>query len=359
MVSVAFYNISMDKLSKDQIKIEKTYQIINTRMPDFSMRFFNSMEGILKPSSLYIYSIDIAAFFDYLGSTSCNIKKMNIRDLSKISPEVIEDYVEFVRSSTTNNRKKQPSDNTIHRIICILSAFFDYYFKNGFILFNPVCKVSRPSIPRNPSEGTNMQDNLKLLEYVSKGNLPTEKMSVYQSKLRARDTAILALIMGAGLKTSECLNINIQDLDLEHNCLYVRSRHAPNLIYISPFISEKLSEYLSIRLDMIAVYGHDDALFLSLRMQRLGARELQLLLKKYSSALFGDQQAIKANDLRNAFRRNIFTTSQNLFVTSAITGSATAYLLQKPYSSYLDYYETEKGKDFNPEDLLNNEGGTE
>ncbi len=67
----------MDKLSKDQIKIEKTYKIINTRMPDFSMRFFNSMEGILKPSSLYIYSIDIAAFFDYLGSTSCNIKKMN------------------------------------------------------------------------------------------------------------------------------------------------------------------------------------------------------------------------------------------------------------------------------------------
>ena len=110
---------------------------------------------------------------------------------------------------------------------------------------------------------------------------------------------------------------------------------------------------------MIAVYGHDDALFLSIRMQRLGARELQLLLKKYSSALFGDQQAIKATDLRNAFRRNIFTTSQNLFVTSAITGSATAYLLQKPYSSYLDYYETEKGKDFNPEDLLKKEGGTE
>ena len=343
----------MDKLSKDQLKLDKAYKIINTRMPDFAIRFFKDMERDLKPSTLYVYSVDIAAFFDYLETISFNNNKMNINDLSLITSEVIEDYIEYLGFTAKQSRKKGLSDNTIHTIVCILSSFFDYYFKNGFIIYNPVCKVNRPSIPSNPSEGSSLTDNLKLMEFVSKGNLPGKKAATYQNKLRSRDTAIFALIMGAGLKTSECLDLNIQDVDLEHNCLLIKSRHVPNKVYISPFISEKLSDYLTIRLEMIAEYGHDDALFLSLRMQRLGARQLQLILKKYSSTLFGDERAIKASDLRNSFRRNIFSSTQNPFITAAITGSSTAYLLQQPYASYLEYYENEKGKDFVPEDLLN------
>ena len=63
----------------------------------------------------------------------------------------------------------------------------------------------------------------------------------YQDRLRNRDTAILALIMGAGLKASECVNLDISDIDLVHNCLIVKSRRAPNLIYFSPYITDALS----------------------------------------------------------------------------------------------------------------------
>jgi len=54
-----------------------------------------------------------------------------------------------------------------------------------------------------------MYDNLKLLDFVSKGDLPSEEMIKYQNKLRSRDTAILSLIMGAGIKSSECVELNI------------------------------------------------------------------------------------------------------------------------------------------------------
>ena len=210
--------------------------------------------------------------------------------------------------------------------------------------------VTRPFVSPNPSTGSDMQDNIKLLEYVSKGDLPSESYMKYQNKLRSRDTAILSLIMGVGIKSSECVSLNIQDIDLENNCLTIRSRRNPNQVYFSPYIGEKLGFYLAERLEMIPFYGHDDALFLSLQMKRLGVRSVELLLKKYSSILFGDENTISPRDMRNAFKKNVFSTSKNLFVTAEITGNAASTLLRS-YTPYLEYYETEKGKDFDLKDF--------
>jgi site-specific recombinase XerD len=347
MVIVAFYNLSMDKLSKDQIQLNKANRMIDEHMPEFARRFFNDKKYTFKASSYYAYALDLNEFFDYLGTTSFTINSMKLSDLSKISPEVIEEYVEYVRSATVKGKPKVSSGYTLKRKLCVLSSFFDYYFQKGFIIYNPLLKVNRPITSPNPPPGSDMQDNLKLLEYVSKGNLPSDGMIRYQNKLRSRDTAILTLIIGIGMKSSECVDLNITDIDMEHNCLTIRSRRKPNKVYFSQYIAETLSVYLSERLEMITFYGHDDALFLSLQMKRLGVRSIEKLLKKYSSLLFGDENAIRARDMRNAFKKNTFTQAKNIFITSEITGNATTTLLRS-YAPYLEYYETEKGKDFDP-----------
>jgi len=355
VVMVAFYNLSMDKLSKDLIQLEKVNNLIELHMPDFARRFFNDKKKELMVSSIYVYSIDLSEFFDYLGTTSYDIDKMKLSDLKNITPEIIEEYVEYLRTQTTDKgNHKVNSDQTVKKKLCVLSSFFDYYFLQGVIPFNPLLKVNRPKVPSGPPEGSDMQDNLKLLEFVSKGNLPGDKTMHYQDRLRNRDTAILALIMGAGLKASECVNLDISDIDLVHNCLIVKSRRAPNLIYFSPYITDALSRYLEERLEMIAVYGHDNALFLSLQMKRLCIRSVEILLKKYSSILFGDEHTITPIDMRNAFRKSLFMSSKNMFFTAEMTGTAASTLI-RPCAPYMEIYETEKGKSFNPLKLRDRE----
>ena len=340
----------MDKLSKDQLQLNKANRMIDDHMPEFARRFFNDKKQTFKASSYYAYALELKEFFDYLGTTSYDIDKMKISDMGKITPEVIEEYVEYLRSATVKGKPKVSSDQTLKRKLCALSSFFDYYFQKGFIAFNPLLKVNKPTVSPHPPAGSNMQDNIKLLEYVSNGNLPFKDMIRYQNKLRARDTAILALIIGAGIKSSECVELNISDVDMEHNYLVIRSRREPNQVYFSPYIAEVLSVYLTKRLELITVYGHDDALFLSLQMKRLGIRSIEKMLKKYSSLLFGDENNIRARDMRNSFKKNTFTQAKNIFIASEITGTATSTLLRS-YSPYLDYYESEKGKDFNPKKL--------
>lgn len=80
---------------------------------------------------------------------------------------------------------------------------------------------------------------------------------------------------------------------------------------------QTLSRYISERNEMITYYGHDNALFLSLHMKRLGVRSVELLLKKYSSILFDDEKAISERNLRNSFRSTVFSESKNIFCYSS------------------------------------------
>ena len=347
---VTFYNLSMDKLSKEQILMDKANQMIDEHMPEFARRFFNHKKQTFKAGSYYAYALELKEFFDYLGTMFFDINKMSISDLRMITPEVIENYIEYLRSGKVKGKTKIYSDQTLKRKLCALSSFFDYYSREGFIAYNPLLRVNRPTISHDIPKGSNIQDNLKLLEYVSKGVLPNDGMIKYQNRLRSCDTAILALIIGAGIKSSECVELNIDDVDMEHNCITIKSRKPPNQIFFSSYLAEILNTYLDERLEMIAFYGHDKALFLSLQMRRLGIRSIEMMLKKYSSLLFADDKAIKAKDLRNAFRNTVFAESKSLSVTAALTGND-AYGMLFQYIPFLEYYDSEKGKDFDPKKL--------
>jgi len=354
VVIVAFYNLSMDKLSpKDQNTYSKANKYINERMPEFAQRFFKDKKNLLKPNSYYAYSIELANFFDHLKSTGLFNDPMMLSELSKVTPEIIENYVEKTKMITCKGVKRQISDKTEHRKICAISSFFNYYVKNDFIMLNPVTKINRPYIPNGAGKGSGFIQNLDVLDFVLNGKLP-EKAGIYQDKLRNRDVAMIALMMSTGIKSSECVALDIDDIDLENNLITIKTRKVPNQVYISPVLAKILSNYLSERLTMIPVYGHDHALFLSLQMKRMSIRTLQQFMRKYTSLLFGQEHNITPRDLKNAFRFNSFQDTQNMYIAADINGMS-SNTLYRYYLPYLEQFETKKGLSFSLENM--HEGG--
>ena len=97
----------MDKLSKEQLQLNKANKMIDDHMPEFARRFFNDKKQTFKASSYYAYALELKKFFDYLGTTSYDIDKMKISDMGKITPEVIEEYVEYLRSASVKGKPKK------------------------------------------------------------------------------------------------------------------------------------------------------------------------------------------------------------------------------------------------------------
>ncbi len=334
----------MNREQDDIRTIEKVNQIVKDELPGFASRYFNHNMSLKTPRSLYGYTLDLKYFFQYLETIGLSIKDMLLKDLDQITPQIIEDFLEYSRTHSKGRAGVEMSLSGLARRHGALSSFFDYYYKLDLIDKNPVHKVPAPRPERNTTPIPTNSINFEMLDFVINGDLGGRR-NEYRVHTKERDLAIILLIMGAGIKGSDVVNLDIDDVHLEGNYINVRTRKSVRMVYFSDYISRAVGQYLAKRLDLIAQYGDDNALFLSLQGKRICLRAVQKMIKKYSSAMFDDRDHLTGEALALSFRNNIFYRTKNIPITSAASGNVEEHLL-KYYRGAVDLYECHKGKEF-------------
>ena len=340
----------MNRYQDDIRTIEKVKQIVNERFPDFASRYFNYNMYLKAPRSLYGYALDLTSFFEFLESIAYKADSMNIGDLKGITPQIIEDFLEYSRTYYKNGEKKERSLSALARRYSTLSAFFSYYYSHDIIDRNPVSKVAPPRPSRNTTYVPSNEINFDMIDHVMNGHLGG-RMDEYRVHTQKRDIAIILLIMGAGLKGSEVVNLNIEDVDIDDNSIIVRSRKSSRTVFVSDTISRSVGQYLEERLDIIAEAGDDNALFLSLQCKRMCLRAVQKMIRKYSSTLFEGKDHLTAESLHLSFRNNFFDKTMNVKHTAKATGTDEYYVLRR-YRGAVEHHESVKGTEFECNSLI-------
>ena len=329
----------------DDIRImEKVKQIISSKLPGYASRYFNDNWDKKVPRTLYGYALDLKAFFEYLESISKPISKMTLEDLNSVTVQIIENYMEHIRTYAQNGSRKETSVAGLHRKYASLSAFFNYYYKLGLIDSNPVHRVAAPKPARHITQGPTNEINLEMLDFVANGNL-NGHAAAFQEHTKERDLAIIMLIMGAGIKVSDLVNLDINDVHLEDNSITVRNHKDCRTIFVSSTIACAVGRYLAKRLEIVVQYGDDLALFLSLQCKRICVRTVQKMIKKYSSAMFDGKHHLTGEALALSFRNNVFEQTKNIGITSKATGNDSFTVLDR-YRSLIEQYENTKSHNF-------------
>ena len=263
MVQVYSYNEYMNRSQDDIYVREKVNMLVQDKLPEFASRYFKANMDVKTPRTLYAYAIDLASFFEYLEyreTDSLDRKCMVISDLNRITSSIIEDYLYFSREYSDNGKKRIRSDAAIRRRYSSLSSFLEFYYKKGMIDQNPATRVTPPrkniQVALSPSAKTNQN----IIDFISNGSLGGRK-AAFQAKTCTRDAAIVLLIASTGIKVSELVELNIDDLHLDELYFTVKARKSQRMVYISESTAQAVGKYLDIRLDTIAEYGHDEALF--------------------------------------------------------------------------------------------------
>ena len=332
--------------SQDDIQVlKKVNTIVKEKLPGFASRYFSYNMDIKTPRTLWGYALDLKSFFEYLEQSSYKVDKMTIKDLETVTPDIIENYLEFSYSHYDKNGVlKKCSDAAVKRKYCVLSSFFSYFYKLDIIDRNAVDKVQAPHQKRFVTKASTDLENKQMLEFVSKGSFDGFQ-GVFQDRTRNRDLAIIMLIMGAGLKATDCVELNISDLHLDERYIKINRRKKKKNVYISDIICQAISNYLTERIHILAVYGDDDALFLSLRCRRICTRSVQMMLKRYSEALFGKDNNLTSGAINLSFRDRIFDQIMNVKATSDIFDND-RYTIYRYYKALVDEYECHKGEEF-------------
>ena len=189
-----------------------------------------------------------------------------------------------------------------------------------------------------------MDEIARLLDQVESGDKLTKKQQVYHKANKARDLAIVTLLLGTGIRVSECVGLDIADVDFNHNGVkVVRKGGNEAVVYFGNEVRQALFDYIVQRKEIIAMDGHENALFLSMQKRRLTVRSVENLVKKYSQSVIALKH-ISPHKLRSSYGTALYNETGDIYLVADVLGHKDVNTTRKHYAQLEDARRREAAK---------------
>ncbi|MBR5961211.1 MAG: tyrosine-type recombinase/integrase [Clostridia bacterium] len=336
---------------REEMDAKRILQIrdITRELPQACGDFLRSIAISTSTLTRLAYAIDLNTFFSFLHTERVQFsdkppRLMNDADLEKLDRTDIVAYTEYLTYYLKNadddsvpNKVYVNHELAIKRKLCSIRSFYDYLFKNQRISSNVTELVPLPKIHEKPIIRLNKNEMSRMLELAQSGDQLTNHQQKFQKITAKRDYAILSLFLGTGIRVSECVGINIGDVDLENNAFIVTRKGGNQVVlYFPPEVAEALADYMQERAHTEAVEGHEDALFLSLQRKRITQRAVQNLVKKYAAVAAPLKSKISPHKLRSTYATNLYNETGDIYLVADVLGHTSVDTTRKHYADMTD-----------------------
>lgn len=310
---------------------------ISDELPAYMKIFFRSIQQSKSSRTRLGYARDIKNFFEYICDTysdvPCNTPKdVTLEILSSLDAIFIEDYEDYLQLYTKNGRQYTNDKASIKRKLCSLSVMYSYFYKNDMVTSNPINKVDRPKLKDKNIIRMDYNEVAEFMDVVEYGTKLTDKQQQYHKKNKNRDLALLTLMLTTGIRISECIGLNIADVDFENTCIRVMRKGGKEaIVYFSDEAIEPLTVYMEERKKIDAFPGHEDALFLSSQKKRVSVRSVENMVEKYAKCSV-PLKHITPHKLRSTFGTNLYRETSDIYLVADVLGHADVNTTRKHYA---------------------------
>ncbi len=306
-------------------------------LPRFTVDYFNSLEFTKQPRTKIAYAKDIKVFFEYItgdGGTLSGtpIREISIDDFDKITGDDISDYLRHCKAYKKNGTIKTNGERAIKRKLCSLRGFFGYYYRKGKITSDPSVMVDMPQIHDKAIIRMEPNEVAEFLDNVESGNKLTKAQLRFHNKLKVRDLALLTLMLGTGIRVSECVGLDINDVDFDNARIRViRKGGSESFVYFGDEVEDALKEYMIERKHIKTLEQNEPALFISSQGKRLGVRSVEKLVKKYASTVTSVKH-ITPHKLRSTYGTNLYQESHDIYLVADVLGHKDVNTTRRHYA---------------------------
>ncbi len=326
----------------DEKEKENTLKIREqlTSLPSFCKDFIRSIEPRTTSKTRLAYCYDLQVFFSYLKNNNPEFKNKDIvlDDLDSITFQDIEEYMEYLKYyKDENNIEVSNSVSGIKRKIATLRSFYKYYYNNELIKTNPASKVTLPKLREKEIIRLDVNEVADFIDSVENGDKLSNREQKFHEKTKLRNVALISLLLGTGIRVSECIGINISDVDLKNTAINIKRKGGKEaIIYFSDEVLKYLSEYMNYRKTISNVdTKSNDALFLSLQNKRITARQVQKIVKKYATGVV-PLKHITPHKLRSTFGTNLYQETDDIYLVASVLGHNDVNTTKKHYAAIED-----------------------
>ncbi|RHP58641.1 MULTISPECIES: tyrosine-type recombinase/integrase [Clostridium] len=328
----------------EQEDIENTKRIrgILKELPPFCTDFFRGIEPRTSARTRLAYAYDLKTFFDFLKQVNPELKSKKLRDLplsllDEIKLMDLEEYMEYLKCYSTEKREDLiNTERGIMRKVSTVKSFYNYFYRTERIQNNPASLLQLPKIHEKEIIRLDVDEVARFLDEVEDGECLTEKQKAYHAKTKLRDLAMMTLLLGTGLRVSECVGLNINDVDFRNGGLRIHRKGGKEVIvYFGAEVEYALQDYLSEREHIVPEEGSEEALFLSMQRKRINVRSVEKMVKKYAQ-LVTPLKKITPHKLRSTYGTNLYRETGDIYLVADVLGHSDVNTTKKHYAALED-----------------------
>ena len=328
----------------EQTDVENTLRLrdVLKTLPPFCKDFFRAIEPRTTTKTRISYAYDIRIFFQFLleqnpAFRDWSIDAFTVDVLDQLTAVDLEEYEEYLKVYQAGDKTETNGERGLKRKMSSLRSFYAYYYKHEMIHTNPTVLVDVPKIHQKSIIRLEADEVALLLDYIEHGGDDlTGQKKVYYEKNKDRDLALVTLLLGTGVRVSECVGLDIEDVDFKNNGIKVTRKGGNEMVvYFGPEVEKALKNYLEVRKNIIPVEGHEHALFYSTQRKRIGVQAVENLVKKYARQVTTTKK-ITPHKLRSTYGTALYQETGDIYLVADVLGHKDVNTTKKHYAALDD-----------------------
>ena len=315
---------------KNMANINKLRELLK-EFPPFAKDFFRGIEPTSSINTRIGYAYDIRTFFRFLLAAnpslqSSEITSISLSDLDSLEPVDIEEYLEYLKFYTYGGKDYSNDERGIHRKLSSLRKFYLYYQKRERLTNNPTTVVDMPKLHDKEIVRLDSGEVAELLELVEHaGDSLTGRKKSFYEKNKLRNIAIFTLFLGTGIRVSECVGLDIEDVDFRENRIrIIRKGGKEEYVYFGEEVCNALP-----------VAGHEHALFYSIQRRRISVQAIENLVAEYAGQITNFKH-ITPHKLRSTYGTSLYRETGDIYLVAEVLGHNDVNTTRKHYAAMED-----------------------
>lgn len=305
-------------------------------LPYFCEDFLRGVENRTSTLTRLNYCYDLRIFFDFLVKKKFRGRQvidLTLEDLEQVTDTDVEIFLSYLSHYTFQEKRLSCDERAKARKLSTVRSLFKYFFNKGLIDVNHTTKVATPKLHEKEIIRLETDEVSSLLDTAELGNGLSNHANGYHEKTKIRDTAILTLFLGTGIRISELVGLNNESINFTNNSFLVTRKGGNQaILYFSDEVGDALGAYLAQKEEDPRVPKGENALFLSMQYRRITVRAVENLVKKYAK-IVSPLKKITPHKLRSTYGTSLYRETGDIYVVADVLGHKDVNTTRKHYAA--------------------------
>lgn len=328
-------------IKRNNKNLDTIDKLLEESLPNFCYDYFMAIDSQTSTLTRLNYAHDLKIFFNFLLEkkfrSKKSVKEFTLEDLQTVTSNDIEYFLSYLSHYRFQDKEHNCNERAKARKLSSVRAMFKFFFNKGFINVDNSAKVLTPKLHEKPIIHLDSDEVFNIIDTAESGSGLSSHQLCYHEKNKVRDGAILMLFLGTGIRISELVGLNNDDLNFKDNSFVVtRKGGSKCILYFDDDVANALKRYLDYK-----EQGNDfilngsSPLFLSSQGKRITVRAVENMVQKYAK-IISPLKKITPHKLRSTYGTQLYKATGDIYIVADVLGHKDVNTTRKHYAAISD-----------------------